>query len=268
MSFPPLHPASQNPVTSSDPKSPAGSVRLRPAAWGLSAQPSGPGRRGLTPLSTNVSAPALDPTAARRPGSASSSSVNTVAASPFTSTFSSVLNSTSRLSNSRNPSSASPSSSPYASGQPGSQQLHSSQLLSSPRSRATTPFSTSNLASSAAASSTASQGGGGGGGSGGGGASSRPATFSPSLSQHSLTSPTSTTFDRNPFSLSTPASNISSQSSVSKITVTQVFLLLGSITEKEGKAKWDSQAEAIRKVSLAHRHRQSWIRWGRFSFQC
>lgn len=37
--------------------------------------------------------------------------------------------------------------------------------------------------------------------------------------------------------------------SVSKIVVTQVFLLLGSITEKEGKAKWDSQADAIRKVS-------------------
>lgn len=34
--------------------------------------------------------------------------------------------------------------------------------------------------------------------------------------------------------------------------VTQVFLLLGSITEKEGKAKWDSQAEQIRKLVEPH----------------
>lgn len=35
---------------------------------------------------------------------------------------------------------------------------------------------------------------------------------------------------------------------MSKITAAQIFLLLGSITDKEGQDKWDSQAHAIRKV--------------------
>lgn len=42
---------------------------------------------------------------------------------------------------------------------------------------------------------------------------------------------------------------------MSKIVIAQIFLLLGSITEKEGKAKWESQAEQIRKVrTLKRRH--------------
>jgi CCR4-NOT transcription complex subunit 1 len=41
-----------------------------------------------------------------------------------------------------------------------------------------------------------------------------------------------------------------SQSSFTKISVAQVFLLLDSITEKEGKEKWDTKAAQIHKVSL------------------
>jgi CCR4-NOT transcription complex subunit 1 len=41
------------------------------------------------------------------------------------------------------------------------------------------------------------------------------------------------------------------QSSVSKISVTQVLLLLDSFSDKDGKAKWESKADQIRKVFLA-----------------
>ncbi|MCJ1473816.1 hypothetical protein MMC13_002467 [Lambiella insularis] len=246
MSFPPL----QNSIASAAASNPssAGSARPRQSAWGLPAQSAGT-RRGLTPLSTNVAPSSLD-YSARRPGSSNSPALSNTSASPFASTFSSVLNSSSRLSASRTTSSAS-STSQLIPLQAGSQQPHASQVLSSPRSRATTPFSGSNLASSASASSTTTLGGGGNGSSGGGG-SSRPPTFSPSTAQQNLTSPTATSFDRNPFAASVSAVASSSQASVSKIVVTQVFLLLGSITEKEGKTKWDSQAEAVRKLVYSH----------------
>ena len=241
MSFPPLHP-SQNSIAPGDSKpSSAGSARPRQPAWGLSAQSTS--RRGLTPLSTNV--PPSGETSSRRSDFSTSPSTKTTTASSFAPTFSSVLNSASRSSASRQTSSVSPSASPFAPFQPGLQQLSTNQLLSSPQSRATTPLSTSNLASSAAASTTASQGGGGGSSSGGG--PSRPVAFSPSPSANSLASPTTSTLDRTFFGASASAVS-SSQSSVSKISVAQVFLLLSSITEKEGKTKWDSQAEAIRKV--------------------
>ena len=238
MSFPPLQPSS-NSVSSGDSKpSNPGSVRPRQSAWGLSAPSTS--RRGLTPLATNV--PSSSDASVVRPDP-TSPSTGAAAASPFAPSFSSVLHSANRAAGARNHSSS--TASPFPPLQAGSTQqppAPSGQPLSSPRSRATTPFSTSILASSAAGSTTASQGGGS---SGGGGPNTRGAAFSPSLSTHSLTSPTNSTFDRGPLGSS---SQSSSQSSVSKIVVTQVFLLLGSITEKEGKAKWDSQAEAIRKV--------------------
>lgn len=247
MSFPPLHPPSQSSVGSSDSKpSSAVSARPRQSAWGLPAQSGS--RRGLTPLTTNV--PISIDSSVRRPDSSATSSSNNTAASPFAPSFSSVVNSSSRLLNSRNTPTASTSSSAlsFTPLQAGSQQqTPSSQPLLSPRSRATTPFSTSNLVSSAASSATASQGGGGG--SSGGGGPSRPAAFSPSLTSHGLTSPTASSFDRTAFGLPNYSSSTSNQSSVSKIVVTQVFLLLNSISEKEGKAKWESKAEDIRKVA-------------------
>ena len=245
MTFPPPHPASQNSIASSTNKTiSARPPRSQQSPWALPGQTSGL-RRGLTPLSTNVGSSSSDPNS-RRPGTSSSPS-NTSTTSPFTSTFPSLLSSTTRVSNSRNNSSNSSSASPFPTQQAGSQQFNTNQLLSSPRFRSNTPSSSSYLASSAAAPITASQGGGGGGGSGGGG-SSRSNTFSPSLSQQGVVSPTNITFDRSAFTPTSSASVSNSQTSVSKIVVTQIFILLGSITEKEGKAKWDSQAEAIRKV--------------------
>lgn len=209
-------------------------VRGQPSAWGLPA-PGSSSRRGLTPLSTNLASSSSETGRIR----------NTASPAPFTSTFSSVLNNTISNENTRGGHSSSLSNSPFPSLQTGSQQAHAGQSLLSPRSRAITPSSASHSAFSAAASTTASQSGGGGS-SGGGGGFTRNQTFSPPLPQHNLSSPTNNTFERSSF----PGSNsaTSSQSSVSKIVATQINILLGSITEKEGKAKWESQAEAIHKV--------------------
>lgn len=244
MTFPPPHPASQNSIASGTNKTiSARPPRSQQSPWGLPGQTSGL-RRGLTPLSTNVGSSLTDPSS-RRPGTSGSPS-NTSTTSPFASTFPSLLSSTTRASNSRNNSSASLSASPFPAQQTGSQQLHANQLLSSPRFRSNTPSTSSYLTSSAAGSTTVAQGGGGGGS--GGGGSSRSNTFSPPLSQQGIVSPTNTTFDRAVLAPTSSTSVSNSQTSVSKIVVTQIFILLGSITEKEGKTKWDSQAEAIRKV--------------------
>ncbi|KAI9734335.1 MAG: hypothetical protein M1834_002441 [Cirrosporium novae-zelandiae] len=89
-----------------------------------------------------------------------------------------------------------------------------------------------------------SQGGGGGGGSSG----NRKNTFSPSLSQTSINSPTTASFDRSSVTSSVTTAGANSQSSVSKIVLAQIYLLLTSITEKEGKAKWEQQMAHIRKL--------------------
>ncbi|KAL8767504.1 MAG: hypothetical protein Q9209_006011 [Squamulea sp. 1 TL-2023] len=237
MTFPPPHPSAQNSIASGTTRSSGvRQLKSQQSAWGL-PPPGTSARRGLTPLSTDLGSSSLE--TSNRPGP------NTASSSPFASTFSSILSSSSRSNTNRATYSPSPSSA-YPPLQSGSQQAQAAPSLLSPRSRAITPSSTSNLPSSAAASSTASQGGGGSGGGGGG---SRNQTFSPSLSQPNLSSPTTNTFDRS--LLQAPASSalgLSGSSSVSKIVVTQVFILLGSITEKEGKAKWESQAEAIHKL--------------------
>jgi CCR4-NOT transcription complex subunit 1 len=236
MTFPSPPPAAQNSIASGiSQNSGARAGRAHQSVWGLPSAVSGT-RRGLASLSTD-----LGLSAAEHSGGPAS----TVAASPFTSTFSSVVNSSARNSGSRTNYSASSSTPPFPPLQAGSQQPYSSQILS-PRSRTITPSSNSYLASSAAASTSVSQGGGVGSGSGGG--TARNQTFSPSLPPQTLSSPTNPTFERSAFTGVAPVPSSSGQSSVSKIVVTQVFLLLGSITEKEGKVKWDNQAEAIRKV--------------------
>ncbi|KAL8689767.1 MAG: hypothetical protein Q9218_004634 [Villophora microphyllina] len=237
MTFPPPHPAAQNSIASGSTKSSGvRQLKSQQSAWGL-PPPGTAARRGLTPLSTDLGSASLE--SSNRP------LANTASTSPFTSSFSSVLNSSTRSSSKRVTSSTSPNSS-YPPLQSGSQQAQATPSLLSPRSRAITPSSTSFLPSSAAASSTASQGGGGIGGGGGG---SRSQTFSPALSQQNLSSPTSSTFERSTGQFPTSSSSgLAGSSSVSKIVVTQVFILLGSITEKEGRAKWESQAEAIRKL--------------------
>ena len=242
MSFPPLQ-STRDPTPTGEPKaSSSGSARPRQSAWGLPA-PHSRSLRDLAPLSTNVNS--TSEAGARRADHSASPSAGNAVGSPFAAPFSSVSNSLNRLS-SRNNSSISSSSPFFPPLQTGSQQLSAGQLLS-PRLQANTSFPNPNSASSAAASTTASQGGGGGSSSGGGGPS-RAVGYSSSVSAYGVTSPTASTFDRNSFgSVNIPRAG-SSESSVSKIVVTQVILLLGSITEKEGKAKWESQADAIRKV--------------------
>ena len=232
MNFHPPHAATQNPNTTNQNQQPgARLVRGQPSAWGL----PGPGslaRRGPTPLSTNTDS-----------STDSARTKDTSSPSQFTSTFSSILNSSTARDLGRG---LEISTSSVIPSQTGSQPAQTGQLLLSPRSRAITPSSNPPSASSAAASTTASQVGGGGG-SGSGGAYNRSQTFSPPLTQYGLTSPTTSNFDRSAHSGSV-SSSLSGQSSVSRIVDTQIFLLLGSITEKEGKAKWESQAEQIRNV--------------------
>ncbi|KAL8732911.1 MAG: hypothetical protein Q9166_002512 [cf. Caloplaca sp. 2 TL-2023] len=237
MTFPPPHPAAQNSIASGTTKSSGvRQLKSQQSAWGL-PPPGTSARRGLTPLSTDLGSSSLE--------TSNRTATNTASPSPFASSFPSILSSSSRSNTNRATYSASPSSS-YPPLQSGSQQAQATPPLLSPRSRAITPSSTSNLPSSAAASSTASQVGGGSSGGGGG---FRNQTFSPSLSQQNLNSPTGSTFDRSTLQgLNSSTLALTGSSSVSKIVVTQVFILLGSITEKEGKAKWESQAEAIRKL--------------------
>ena len=261
MSFPPLHPTSHSSIASSALQTAgAASTRSRQSPWGLSTQASTGSRSGLTPLATHNLGTASSESERRtatttNSGSLSPSLANNASssASPFgPPSFSAVLNAntSSRLHNLTRTTSTSASSSgpsPFSPApQSGSQPA---QQLASPRSRANTPSTSSNVTTSAASEATSQTRGGGSSGGGGSGSTARPSTFSPSLSTLNLASPTGSAFDRTPFTPSaSSASGLSGQSSVSKIVVTQVFILLGSITEKEGKQKWDTQAEAIRKV--------------------
>ncbi|KAJ5918931.1 CCR4-Not complex component N.t1.c1 C-terminal [Penicillium verhagenii] len=93
------------------------------------------------------------------------------------------------------------------------------------------------------ASATGSVTGAGGSGGGGGPGSSRGVAFSPLSSGTTVNSPTGFASDK-PGS----AAAHSSQSSLTKISIAQVFLLLDSITEKEGKEKWETKAAQIHKL--------------------
>ena len=228
MTFRPSHPAAKDSIASDEDQGTGlRPVRGQPSVWGLPAP-----RRGLSPLSTSLHSTL----------NSSTSTQNSSSSSPFTSTFSSVVSPTVQLENPRNNNLPFASRSSFPSLQTGSRQGQSTTLPLASQSRAITPASTSQPAPSVATSTTASQTGGGGGGGGGGGL--RNQTFSPPL----VTSPTSNSFDRSAYVGRSQTST--SQSSVSKIVDTQIFILLGSITEKEGKAKWESQANAIRQVCL------------------
>ncbi|OCK78418.1 Not1-domain-containing protein [Lepidopterella palustris CBS 459.81] len=195
--------------------------------WGSSSQHQN-GRR-LTPISTAF-------TSSQR-HTPSPSSPSRAGFSPATSGFPSLPPPSSRHVASRN-SSASSTSSPFSPSHAG-QQPPPNQLLSSTRSRTIAPPTTSQLASSAATLPTASQGGGTP--SSGGGAT-KLARASPSLSQSSAVG--------SPITTTNPTSTPSGQS-LSKIVIAQVFLLLsqfGSIKEDKDKAKWETQADQIRKL--------------------
>lgn len=77
---------------------------------------------------------------------------------------------------------------------------------------------------------------------------SRSAAFSPLLTGNTINSPTGFPSDKAGATATSGAN--SGQSSLSKISVAQVFLLLDSINEKEGKEKWETKAAQIHKVFL------------------
>lgn len=217
MTFRPPSPSSQSSIASGTEKSSSvRSTRSQNSAWGTPSSHSGQ-RRGLTPLSTT--------------------NISSSTAPPLSSPFLGIFNSSIR--SSRKPPSPATTPSAFNFQHPGSQALsHSTHSLSSPpKSRAITPSAGAHLASSA---NTAIGGGGSGGG--GGLGSSRGVNFSPLLSGPTVNSPTGFASDK-------PGSTVSSsQSSLTKISIAQVFLLLDSITEKEGKEKWEVKAAQIYKV--------------------
>ncbi|KAJ5390680.1 uncharacterized protein N7496_001748 [Penicillium cataractarum] len=221
MTFPPPHPSAQSSIASGTGKS--SSSRTEIGAWGRSSSQSGI-RRGLTPLATNLSSFAAPSTSAR--GLDAGPGVSTP------SSFSAVLSSARGLSGG----SPKPTPSPFTSLQSASQQQ--AQSLSSPKFRAHTPSSVSHFPSA-----TGSIPGTGGTGGGGGPGSTRGVAFSPLSSGTTVNSPTGFASDK-PGS----AAAHSSQSSLTKISIAQVFLLLDSITEKEGKEKWETKAAQIHKL--------------------
>lgn len=224
MTFPPPHPSAQSSIASGTGKS--SSFRTEIGAWGRSSSQSGI-RRGLTPLATNLSSSAAPSTSTR--GLDAGPGVSTP------SSFSAVLSSARGLSGG----SPKPTPSPFTSLQSASQQQ--AQSLSSPKFRTHTPSSVSHFPSA-----TGSIPGTGGTGGGGGPGSTRGVAFSPLSSGTTVNSPTGFASDK-PGS----AAAHSSQSSLTKISIAQVFLLLDSITEKEGKEKWETKAAQIHKVCSA-----------------
>ncbi|KAH8695355.1 putative Ccr4-Not transcription complex subunit [Talaromyces proteolyticus] len=220
MTFPPPPPSTQSSIASGTEKPSAARLsRPQQSVWGTPASQSGL-RRGLTPLTTtNFSSSTTAAAPSRRPPQSNSPGAGISAPSPLSSTFSAVLSSTNR-SHTRLHS-----------------QPHTLQSVSSPKSRALTPSAGSQLASTAGNIS-----GGGGSGGGGGLGSSRGVAFSPLLSGTTVNSPTGIPLDK-------PGSSISSsQSSLAKISIAQVYLLLDSITDKEGKEKWETKAAQIHKL--------------------
>ncbi|KAI9929149.1 hypothetical protein MW887_001553 [Aspergillus wentii] len=242
MTFPPPPPSSQSSIASgTDKSSSTRSARSQQSAWGLPASQSNI-RRGLPPLATNnLSSSSIPSATTRAPPLSSSPGPGAAISSPLTSSFSAVLSSARGLPGTRNGPSPASTPSPFASFQSGSQpHQQPTQSLTSPKVRAHTPSSGSHLAS--AANSVA--GGGGTGGGGGGTGSSRGVAFSPSLAGTTVNSPTGFP----PEKPGSAAAAHSSQSSLTKISIAQVFLLLDSITEKEGREKWETKAAQIHKL--------------------
>jgi CCR4-NOT transcription complex subunit 1 len=245
MNFPPNPPSST--ASGSDNYSSARSGRPQQSVWGRPPSQAGT-RQGLALLATSdLSSGAAF--GARRSVASNSPGPYSSTTSPLTSTFSSVLSSSSRLAGSRHLSSTSSTGSPLTLFQAGAQQqpsFPSGQSVTSPRSRTVTPLS--QLASTASSQSAAQAGVGAAGFSSAGGGATRSGTYSPSLSGTNIGSPTAYSFDRPTTQPSGSSSAAGGQSSLSKISVAQVLLLLDSISEKEGKAKWESKADQIRKV--------------------
>lgn len=244
MTFPsPSHSAQSSIASGTDKPSASRSTRSQQSPWGIATSQS-TSRRGLTPLATNnLPSSSISASSSRRPPQSHSPGPTGSTTSPLTSSFSAVLTSTSRFP--RNNPSPIPTSSSFTSLQSGAQQqAHSVQSITSPKS-STLPSSAGSYLASTASTTGGGSGGGGGGGGGGGPGISRGATFSPLLAGTTVNSPTGFPSDK-PSSATTSGAG---QSSLSKISVAQVFLLLDSINEKEGKEKWETKAAQIHRVS-------------------
>jgi len=234
----------QSSLASGSEKSSQGRTNRPPTSvWGQSTSHAAT-RGGLTPLATsNINSNPGGGT--RRAGASDSPGPQNPATSPVNSNFPS-LSTSNRIGLTRQVTSAS-SSSPFPPLQAGGQQhrpFSPNQSVISPRSRTITPLS---QLVGASANSYAQAGLGAGGG-GGIGAGARSGTYSPSPTGGNITSPTNFGSERSVNPALSTTSNTSGQSSLSKISVAQVLLLVDTISEKEGKAKWDSKAEQIRKV--------------------
>ena len=145
------------------------------------------------------------------------------------------------------PPQSSQTQSPLHTVQAGANQQSSSfagRSFTSPRSRAISPLSASGVTPTWTQSSSGAAGGGGGGGINSG---LRTGTYSPSIPGTGLNSPTSFKFERSSSISSNPAA-ISGTSSASKISATQIVLLVDTITEKKGKAEWEFKAEIIKRL--------------------
>ncbi|KIW46905.1 uncharacterized protein PV06_02526 [Exophiala oligosperma] len=211
--------------------------------WGqpLSSSSS---RRGLTPLATsNLSSSSA--TGTRRDQALSESDLYTSSISPSSTNFPPLHASQSRLGSRRGtPPGSSHSNSPVNTLQAGAHQVqaYSSRSVTSPRSRTLTPSQSFASASAGPFSQS-------GLGAGGGGVySSRSGAYSPSLTGPGVGSPTGTNIERSPSISSNLGSATTGPSSLSKISATQILLLLDTISEREGKAKWENKAEKIRKL--------------------
>ena len=256
MNFPPNPPSST--ASGSDNHASARSARPQQSVWGRPSSQAGT-RQGLTPIATS-DLNSCTAFSARRPGTSNSPGPYSSTTSPLTSTFSSVLSSSNRVGGSRHFSSTSSTGSPLTLFQAGAQQpppFPSGQSVISPRSRTITPLP--QLAAAASTQSAGQAAGGAVGFSSAGGGASRSGTYSPSLSGTNIGSPTAFSFDRSGALPSGASSASGGQSSLSKISVAQVLLLLDSISEKEGRTKWESKADQIRKVRLVGHYKLSTI---------
>ncbi|EXJ83029.1 hypothetical protein A1O3_06846 [Capronia epimyces CBS 606.96] len=198
-------------------------------------------RRGLTPLATSN---LTSTSGTRREQTLSEAELYTSSSSPASGNFPPLASSQPRFGSRRGtPPGSSHSNSPITTLQAGALQLQAYQprSVTSPRSRTIT----SSQASATGAAGTFSHSGPG---AGGGGVYNRSGAYSPSLTGPGVGSPTGLSFERSPSISSNVSSAATGPSSLSKISATQILLLLDTISEREGKAKWDSKAEKIRRL--------------------
>ncbi|KIX02982.1 uncharacterized protein Z518_06532 [Rhinocladiella mackenziei CBS 650.93] len=230
-------------ASSSDKQPPLRPPKPAQFPWGQNPSTSST-RRGLTPLATSN----LTPTSAagtRREQTISEPDLYHSSISPSLGNFPPlVASSTTRLGSRRGtPPGSSHPNSIVTTFQAGVHQVQAypSRSVTSPRSRTITPSQSSATGVAGPYSQP-------GLGAGGGGVHNRSGAYSPSLTGTGISSPTGLSFESSPSISSNVSSATTGPSSLSKISATQILLLLDTISEREGKAKWDSKAEKIKRL--------------------